>query len=91
MAIVISQRVRAKLTTKHRVSEHEVREAFNDKPDYVLLDTREEHASDPPTVWFIASTYLGRLLKVCYVETDVDVVVRTAYEPNAQEIEIFFK
>lgn len=89
MAILISPKVRAKLTAKHRVSEREVCEAFNDQPDYVLLDTREEHASDPPTVWFIACTYSGRRLKVCYIETDDDVVVRTAYEPNDEEIAIF--
>lgn len=90
MSIVISPKVRSKLTSKHRVSEQEIREAFVDQPDYVLLDEREEHASDPPTFWFIASTYSGRLLKVCYIETDKDVIVRTAYEPNEVERRIFF-
>jgi hypothetical protein len=89
VAIIISASVRLKLANKHRVSEREVREVFNDQPDYVLLDEREDHASDPPTVWFIASTYSGRQLKVCYIETETDVIVRTAYEPNADELRIF--
>lgn len=90
MSIIISSTVRQKLAAKHRVSEQEVREAFNDQPDHVLQDTRSEHASDPPTVWFIASTYGGRLLKVCYIETETDVIVRTAYEPNEAEKRMFF-
>lgn len=91
MSIVISAKVRVKLAQKHRVSEREVREAFADQPDTVLLDTREEHASDPPTVWFIASTYNGRKLKVCYIETEEDVIVRTAYDPNEAELRMFFE
>lgn len=89
MALVCSHRVELKLQTKHRVTIEEVYEAFADRPDYVVLDEREEHATDPPTVWFIASTNHGRLLKVVYVQKGPDVHLKTAYAPNDEEVRLF--
>lgn len=89
MALYVSKKVEAKLAAKHRVSIEEVKEAFADRPEYVVLDEREEHASDPPTVWFIAATFHGRLLKVVYVEREGNVHLRTAYAPSRKEIELF--
>jgi CopG antitoxin of type II toxin-antitoxin system len=63
MGLVISAKTRTKLAEKHCVSPDEVRQAFADHPGYVLLDTREDHASEPPTVWFIGSTYHGRFVE----------------------------
>ena len=89
MALVVSPKIRDKLASKHQVSVDEVRQAFADRPDYVVLDEREEHASDPPTVWFLACTDSGRLLKVVYVQRGSDIYLRTAYPPNPDEVRLF--
>ena len=49
------------------VTEREVWECFLNRPDGVCKDNREEHRTDPPTVWFVAPTHIGRLLKIVYV------------------------
>jgi hypothetical protein len=63
-----------------------------------LLDTREEHATEPPTVWFISQTSQGRKLKVVFIARKVgipgggravNVEIKTAYGPNEKEIEIY--
>lgn len=89
MKLRMSAKTRAKLAAKHGVSEDEVLEAFADRPGYVVIDERADHASDPPTFWFIASTNSGRILKVCYVQRGEDVYLRTAYPANATEIAVF--
>jgi hypothetical protein len=54
-----------------------------------LEDTREDHATDPPTRWFIARTNHRRLLKLAYVCRGNNIYIRTAYEPNAVELSIY--
>ena len=89
MAIVISNKIATKLVDRHRVSEREVRQAFENRTGKLLKDSREEHKSDPPTLWFIATTNERRLLKVCFIQRDGDSFVRTAYDPNADEMRIY--
>jgi uncharacterized DUF497 family protein len=89
MALIASQKIQAKLSSKHQVTLEEVEEAFADRPDYVVIDDREDHATDPPTYWFIAQTNSGRLLKVCYIDRGTDIYLRTAYPPDATEIKLF--
>jgi uncharacterized DUF497 family protein len=91
MPLIVSSKIRDKLAAKHQVTVDEVRQAFADRPDYVVLDEREEHASDPPTVWFVASTDSGRLLKVVYVQRGADIYLRTAYPANAEEVRLFIE
>ncbi|MGA7981011.1 MAG: hypothetical protein WCA32_12415 [Chromatiaceae bacterium] len=50
-----------------------------------MIDTREEHRTQPPTRWFIAETNLGRKLKVVFVPKGEDVIIKTAYGPNEIE------
>jgi hypothetical protein len=54
-------------------------------PDSSSLDTREQHQSDPPTRWFISETDYGRKLKIVFINTDLGIVIRTAYDPNSEE------
>jgi len=61
-----------------------------------LEDSREAHRSDPPTLWFVAETDLGRRLKVCFILRPEDrgtaaVVIKTAYDANDHEIRIYRK
>ncbi len=89
MALIASQKVKTKLAAKHGVTMEEVYEAWSDRPDYVCTDEREDHASDPPTYWFIAETNRGRRLKIVYIERDDNIYLRTAYPPDGIEVELF--
>lgn len=90
----ISPEVLEKLQTKHRVTRDDVKQCFENRDGGFLEDTREEHLTDPPTEWFIAETNSGRQLKVCFVrgesvEEGKYIDIKTAYDPNAEETEIY--
>jgi hypothetical protein len=87
--LIIPPDVLQKLNEKHSVSKAQVVECFANRDGPVLYDTREEHQTDPPTKWFIAETDMGMKLKVVYIRTDKEVIVKTAYPPNAEEIDIY--
>lgn len=86
---VASQKIVEKLKTKHDVALDEVDQCFDNKCGYNLIDDREDHQTDPPTLWFIAETNKGRLLKVIFVYKDRKYYLKSAYEPNQTEIEIY--
>ncbi|WGE69849.1 ADP-ribosyl-(dinitrogen reductase) hydrolase [Actinobacillus equuli subsp. haemolyticus] len=71
--------------------ETEILEAFSNINGQFLIDSREEHLSEPPTEWFIAETNRGIKLKVCFIRKNNDIYIRTAYRPNAKEIRIYEK
>jgi len=95
MNISISPAVLAKLAGKHGVSGSEVRECFLNRDGGFLEDIREEHRSVPSTQWFIAATNDRRMLKIVFVLRRTGAVarceIRTAYEPNAEEVRIYRK
>ena len=92
----VSRSVSAKLLFKHSVTLTEVRECFSNLAGRFLEDSREAHRSDPPTLWFVAETDLGRRLKVCFIlrsESDGAnaIVIKTAYDANHDEVRIYRK
>jgi len=87
--LIISQPVRHKLKDKHKVTEREVEQCFDNKCGAFLIDDREEHQTDPPTLWFIAPTNKNRLLKVIFVFVDGNIHLKSAYEPGPEVIEIY--
>ena len=90
MEILISEAVAKKLREKHFVFEDEVIECFENQVKDAIADTREAHATYPPTLWFIAETNAGRRLKVVFIQiAKTKVVVRTAYQPDEIEEEIY--
>lgn len=89
--LIISEAVRIKLTTRHRVQETEILEAFSNRSGGMLEDTRAENKTIPPTLWFIAETHRGRMLKIVFIRYGGDIVIKTAYEPNKEEICIYRK
>jgi len=91
MRLVISQAVAKKLAEKHRVSRRELEQCFENRIGGLLLDTREEHRTDPPTLWFLAETDAGRKLKVVFVQRGELVFVKTAYDANDDEKEIYME
>jgi uncharacterized DUF497 family protein len=91
MAVNLSEKVRKKLKDKHSVSETELQEAFNNRTGKLLMDTREDHQSDPQTMWFVACTNHRRLLKVCFIQRGDNTHIRTAYSANPEEVRIYRK
>ncbi|UXI00445.1 hypothetical protein [Photobacterium sp. TY1-4] len=93
MKLVISPSVERKLATKHDVTESEIRECFANREKDFLKDQREEHQSDPPTLWFVAETDYGKKLKIAFIffKDEGKFVIRTAYPANADEIRIYNK
>jgi hypothetical protein len=90
MAMIISDKVRAKLANKDRpVTQEEICECFENRCGLYLKELRPEHQTDPPTLWFIAETHYGRKLKVVFVPTTPDLEIKTAYDPNFDELEIY--
>lgn len=87
----ISRSVLEKLRDKHQVEKREILEAFANRDGAFLEDQREQHKSDPSTQWFIAETDYGRKLKVAFIAKDGDIIIRTAYAPNATEMAIYQK
>ncbi len=87
--LIISSKISEKLIHKHGIRRIEVEECFLNRIGKSLRDTREEHRSDPPTVWFIGETHQGRLLKIVYVKKGNKYYLRTAYEPNQEEKNIY--
>lgn len=80
--LVISEAILTKLRTKHGVERREVEQAFENKCGIFLTDPREDHKSDPPTVWFVAPTNQGRQLKIAFIFRDGKIFLRTAYDAD---------
>ena len=75
--------------TKHDVKECEVHQCFENKCGVFLEDDREENKTDPATLWFIAPTNKERLLKIVFIYDNGNNHIKTAYEPNQVEIDIY--
>jgi hypothetical protein len=90
MGLTMSSRVREKLAQKiPPVTEQEIVQCFANRCGKYLEDDREQNATDPPTKWFIAETDYGRKLKICFIYKDGDIVIKTAYDPNVTEKNIY--
>lgn len=89
MGLVISKAVLDKLKFKHNIDAHEVRQCFMNRNGSLLQDTREQHRSDPPTQWFIAQTDKCRTLKIIFIAKNGSVYLKSAFEPNQNELYIY--
>lgn len=89
--LVISEKIRQKIgdSSHGSVTDREVRECFLNRCGRVVCDDREEHRTDPATVWFVAETHVGRLLKIVYVEDEENIYLKTAY-PATKTIQDIF-
>ncbi len=92
MELEISSRVREKLQGKRPpVTRDEILQCFANRGGRYLIDNREDNRTDPPTQWFVAETDFGRRLKVAFVFDEGAVHIKTAYDPNHEEIRIYDK
>jgi hypothetical protein len=85
----ISHKVLEKLAAKHKVERREVEQCFENKCGTYLLDDREDHKSDPPTLWFVAPTNKGRSLKIVFIYRDGNLDLRSAFDADAKVQEIY--
>lgn len=85
-SLIISTAVRTKLERKHQVAEPEIKECFYNQLGNCLTDDREEHRTDPETLWFVAETNRGRVLKVVFILKDGNIHIKSAYDANAKDI-----
>jgi hypothetical protein len=91
MGINLTPSMKSKLLAKHPpVYDYEVDQCFANRTGKDLIDKRAEHETDPPTLWFIAETNSGRKLKIVYIPFK-ELRIKTAYEPNADELRIYEK
>lgn len=92
MKVIASLNIQRKLKVKHNVTMEEIYECFENRTGDFLEDIRADHATTPPTMWFIATTDTGRMLKVVFMEDSEQVYeIKTAYEPNTEEERIYAK
>jgi hypothetical protein len=88
--LVISAGVREKLDNKHGgVSEKEIDQCFENLCGFYLVDDREDNRTDPATLWFVSETNARRTLKVCFMVIDGNIHIKSAYEPDYTEIELY--
>ena len=93
MTLLMSTKIRTKLANKiPPVSLEEIKECFATRDYTYLEDERENNRTIPPTWWFISDTFMGRKLKIVFIELDSkDIAIKTAYEPNQDEIRFYRK
>ena len=85
----ISDAVSKKIKDKHQVDRREVEQCFVNRIGKLLEDKRAQHKTNPPTLWFLAKTNKGRVLKIVYIQTGMVIDLRSAFEPNAAELALF--
>ena len=85
----ISDGVLRKLEEQHNVTRTEVEQCFRNRLGRLLVDNRALTKTNPPTLWFVACTNKERNLKVVYIQRGNIVELKTAYDPNEEEIRIY--
>ena len=90
--VMISTRVSLKIQEKHKVTEEEVAQCIanlDQTSNKLFEDTREEHKTTPPTLWFISETDHGRKLKIVILPQDGNFHLKTAYQANSDELALY--
>lgn len=89
MSLYISGDTLTKLQEKHGVTRKEVADCISNLEGPYVTDDRAQHQSNPPTYWFIAMTNNGRKLKIVFILDGDCIRLKTAYEPNEQELMVY--
>lgn len=87
--LIISATVKEKLKTRHRVAIREVEQCFDNLCGTFLEDDREEHRTDPATLWFVAPTNKDRLLKVIFMVIQGNIHIKSAYDAKQSVIDLY--
>lgn len=89
--IIISEKIKKKLSDRHKVSRGEIEQCFYNRQGPLLTDTREDHQTSHPTQWFVGETDRGRLLKVIFVLQDCKIYLKSAYNATDKVIQLYKK
>lgn len=90
--LIISPKIEEKLSNKNPpVGRREVEQCFENRTGGLLTDEREQHKTDPPTLWFIAKTNGNRELKIVYVQKTGLIYLKSAFDPDDEERRIYLK
>jgi hypothetical protein len=90
MEVFVTAAIARKLKERHNAREHEVVECFRNLKNKYATDTRPDHQTVPPTLWFIGETNGGQRLKVIFIRySKKEFVVKSAYEPNCDEERLY--
>jgi hypothetical protein len=87
----ISSQVEAKIRKKHGLERSNVEQCFSNIEGGFLIDTREDHKTDPATQWFVAEDNMGRIIKVVFIFSDEKIYLKSAFVANEDEIYIYNK
>lgn len=87
--IVISPAILQKLETKHDVTRREIEQCFENREGQYVEDTREEHKTEPATLWFVSPTNQNRKLKVIFVFNNGNIYIKSAFDAKDSHIEIY--
>ena len=88
-SLIISPALLEKLQSKHKVARREIEQCFVNRVGIYVEDDREEHRTDPPTLWFVAPTNCDRILKIVFVFLDGNVYIKSAYEPSEKVVKLY--
>lgn len=90
--LLISPHVLEKIQDKHGLTRKDVEECFVNREGPPLIDSREEHKTDPVTQWFISENYYGKLIKIVFVQLeDGRISLKSAYQPSEAVINLYRK
>lgn len=90
MPLKISQDVREKLDQRHKVTEDEINECFANRTGKYLDELRQQHQTNPNTLWFVSETDHARKLKVVFIQHPDGVIeIKSTFPPNQTELNIY--
>lgn len=91
MALIIAPVIAAKIERPDHgsLTRKEIEQCFENHCGGYCTDSREEHRTDPPTLWFVGETNQRRRLKIVFIQVGSDIVLKSAY-PASPEVERIF-
>ncbi len=91
MKPILSQKITDKLRGRG-ISVSDLVECFANRTAGFLVDDREEHKTNPDTLWFVAETEKGRILKIMFVPAGTMATdIKSAYDSSAEIQRIYNK
>ena len=93
MALIIPPAIEQKIGAPDHgsVSKKDVEECFANHCGGYCDDKRPQHldADGKPSMWFVAATNHGRILKIMFVRQGADMYLKSAYPATQQVQDIF--
>ena len=80
MKLHLSAAIRDKLSdSNHRITESDLLQCFANAERGFIEDDREEHRTDPRTLWFVSQINYGVKIKVMFVIRGSEIYIKSAY------------